>query len=98
MIPMIARFIGREQGRIKFDETKKPMKIGGHAFSADMNMVDLKGKTKVSISVKTKEMGAIDLKLQEKADEYEKNSRWWNFHNRYERAQNTHHKFPCITS
>ena len=61
-----------EQGRLKFETPKKPMKIDGHPFLA--NMVDVGGKrnalqTKVLTSQSTKESRAVDPKAQITADE-----------------------------
>ena len=61
-----------EQGRLKFETPKKPMKIGGHPFPA--NMVDVGEKrnalqTKVITSQSVKESGAVDPKTQIMADE-----------------------------
>lgn len=44
-----------DQGKIKFDENKKSMKIDGHPFLAEINMVDFKGKEKVLTSARAKE-------------------------------------------
>lgn len=55
-----------EQGRIKFEETKKTMKIDEHHFSADANLVGItmiKGKAKVLTSARAKESRAVDPKL-----------------------------------
>ena len=61
-----------EQGRLKFEAPKKPMKIDGHPFPA--NMVDVGGKrnalwTKVLTSQSAKKSGAVDPKAQITADE-----------------------------
>ena len=61
-----------EQGRLKFEVPKKPMKIYQHPFST--NMVDIGGKknvlqTKVLMSQSAKESGAIDPKAQVSADD-----------------------------
>ena len=61
-----------EQGRLKFEAPKKPMKIDGHLFPT--NMVDVGGKinalqTKVLPSQSAKEFGAVDPKAQITADE-----------------------------
>ena len=61
-----------EQGRLKFEMPKKPMKIDGHLFPT--NMVDVGGKrnalqTKVLTSQSAKESGAVDPKAQITADE-----------------------------
>lgn len=63
-----------EQGRIKFEEVKKPMKIDGHPFPAGTNMVEIslaKGKAKVLTSARAKEFGAIDPEVQLLANEFE---------------------------
>jgi len=65
-----------EQGRLKFEAPKKPMKIDGHPFST--NMVDVGGKrnalqTKVLTSQSAKESGAVDPKAQKTADEAKDN-------------------------
>jgi len=55
-----------EQGKIKFEEVKKPMKIDGHPFTASTNMVEIslmKGKAKVLTSARAKESGAVDPKM-----------------------------------
>lgn len=54
------------QGRIKFEETKKSMKIDGHPFPTDTNMIEItmvKEKTKVLTSARAKESEAVDPKL-----------------------------------
>ena len=56
-----------EQGKLKFEAPKKPMKIDGHPFPT--NMVDVGGKrnalqTKVLTSQSAKESGAVDPKAQ----------------------------------
>jgi len=61
-----------EQGRLKFEAPKKPMKIDGHLFPT--NMVDVGGKinalqTKVLPSQLAKEFGAVDPKAQITGDE-----------------------------
>ena len=61
-----------EQGRLKFETPKKPMKIDGHTFHA--NMVDVGGKrnalqTKVLTSQSAKESRAVDPKAQIMANE-----------------------------
>ena len=61
-----------EQGRLKFETPKKPMKIDGHPFPA--NMVDVGKKrnglqTKMITSQSAKESGAVDPKAQIMADE-----------------------------
>ena len=61
-----------EQGRLKFEAPKKPMKIDGHPLPT--NMVDVGGtrnalQTKVLMSQSAKESGAIDPKAQITADE-----------------------------
>ena len=61
-----------EQGRLKFEAPKKPMKIDGHPFPT--NMIDVGGKrnvlqTKVLMSQSTKESRAVDPKAQITADE-----------------------------
>ena len=61
-----------EQGRLKFETPKKPMKIDGHPFSTNMIDVGKKGnelQTKVLTSQSAKESGAIDPKAQIMADE-----------------------------
>ena len=61
-----------EQGRLKFETPKKPMKIDGHPFLA--NMVDV-GKKRNALQMKmltsqsAKESGAVDPKAQITADE-----------------------------
>ena len=61
-----------EQGRLKFETPKKPMKIDGHSFPA--NMVDVGKKsnalqTKMLTSQSAKESVAVDPKAQIMADE-----------------------------
>ena len=54
-----------EQGRLKFETPKKPMKIDGHSFPANMVDVGKKGnalQTKVLTSQSAKESGAVDPK------------------------------------
>jgi len=61
-----------QQGRLKFDTPRK-MKVDDNPFPRDQNMVDarlLKGKTKVLTSVRSKETGTIDPKMQISTDEY----------------------------
>ena len=61
-----------EQGRLKFETPKKPMKIDVHPFPA--NMVDV-GKKRNALQMKmltsqsAKDSGAIDPKAQKTADE-----------------------------
>ena len=60
------------QGRLKFETPKKPMKIDGHPFPA--NMVDVGKKssalqTKMLMSQSAKESGTTDPKAQITADE-----------------------------
>jgi hypothetical protein len=63
-----------EQGRIKFEEVKKTMKIGRHSFLAGTNMVKIilmKGKAKVLLTLaREKESGAIDPKVHLSKDEF----------------------------
>ena len=62
-----------EQGRIKFESARRPMKIDGHPFPASTNMVDvtlIKGKAKVLTSAKAKEARTVDPRMQITADEY----------------------------
>ena len=61
-----------EQGKLKFEVPKKPMKIDQHPFPT--NMVDIGGKknalqTKLLMSQSAKESGAIDPKAQISADD-----------------------------
>ena len=61
-----------EQGRLKFETPKKPMKIDGHPFPT--NMVDVGGKrnalqTKLLTSQSAKEFGVVDPKAEITADE-----------------------------
>jgi len=61
-----------EQGRLKFETPKKPMKVDGHPFPANMVDVGKKGnalQTKVLTSQSAKESGAVDPKAQLTADE-----------------------------
>ena len=51
------------------------MKVDDNPFPRDQNMVDgmlLKGKTKVLTSIRAKETGTVDPKMQILADEYRK--------------------------
>jgi hypothetical protein len=61
-----------EQGRIKFENPAKPMKIDGHPFPT--NMVEVsdtsnKGKAKVLTFEWAEQSRAVDPKLQISADE-----------------------------
>ena len=61
-----------QQGRLKFDTPRK-MKVDDNPFLGDQNMVDaglFKGKTKVLTSIKPREAGTVDPKMQISADEY----------------------------
>ena len=61
-----------EQGRLKFETPKKPMKIDGHPFPANMVDVGRKGntlQTKMLTSQSAKESGVVDPKAQITADE-----------------------------
>ena len=61
-----------EQGRQKFETPKKPMKIDGHPFPANMVDVGKKGnalQTKMLMSQSAKDSGAVDTKAQIMADE-----------------------------
>ena len=61
-----------EHGRLKFETPKKPMKIDGHPFLANMVDVGMKGntlQTKMLTSQSAKESGAVDPKAQVMADE-----------------------------
>ena len=61
-----------EQGRHKFETPKKPMKIDGYPFPANMVDVGKKGntlQTKMLTSQSAKESGAVDPKAQITADE-----------------------------
>ena len=61
-----------QQERLKFDTPQK-MKVDDDPFPEDQNMVDVglfKGKTKVLTSIKSKEAGTVDPKMQISADEY----------------------------
>ena len=61
-----------EQGRLKFETSKKPMKLDGHPFPANMVDVGKKGnalQTKVLTSQSAKESGAVDPKAQITANE-----------------------------
>ena len=61
-----------EQGRLKFETPKRPMKIDGHLFPANMVDVGKKGnalQTKVLTSQSAKESGAVDPKAQITANE-----------------------------
>ena len=49
------------------------MKVDDNPFLGDQNMVDarlLKGKTKVLTSIRSRETGTVDPKMQISADEY----------------------------
>ena len=61
-----------EQGRLKFEMPKKPMKIDGHPFPANMVDVGKKGnalQTNMLTSQSAKDFGAVDPKAQITADE-----------------------------
>ena len=61
-----------EQGRLKFETPKTPMKIDRHPFPANMVDVGKKGnalQTKMLTSQSAKESGAVDPKAQITADE-----------------------------
>ena len=61
-----------EQGRLKFETPKKPMKIDGHPFPANMVDVGKKGnalQTKMLTLQSAKESRAVDPKAQITADE-----------------------------
>src|SRR6185295_4707261 len=61
-----------EQDRLKFETPKKPMKIDGHQFPANMVDVGKKGnalQTKMTTSQSAKESGAVDPNAQMTADE-----------------------------
>ena len=61
-----------EQGKLKFETPKKPMKIDGHPFLANMVDVGKKGnalQTKMLTSQSPKDSGAVDPKAQITADE-----------------------------
>ena len=69
---------GYSAGRLKFDMPRK-MKVDDNPFLGDQNMVDarlFKGKTKVLTSIKSKEAGTVDHKMQISADEYRKIRRY----------------------
>jgi hypothetical protein len=61
-----------EQGRIKFENPAKPMKIDGHHFAT--NTVELgdpgnKGKAKMLTSEMARQSGTVDPEMQVSADE-----------------------------
>ena len=61
-----------EQGRLKFETPKKPMKIDGHPFPANMVDVGKKGNAlqiKMLTSQSAKESSAVDPKAQITAGE-----------------------------
>ena len=61
-----------EQGRPKFETPKRPMKINGHPFPANMVDVGKKGnalQTKMLTSQSAKDSGTLDPKAQIMADE-----------------------------
>ena len=61
-----------EQGRLKFETPKKPMKIDGYLFPANMVDVGKKGnalRTKMLTSQSAKDSGAVDPKAQITAEE-----------------------------
>ena len=61
-----------EQGRLKFETPKKPMKIYGHPFPPNMVDVGKKGNAlqiKMLTSQSAKESGAVDPKAQITANE-----------------------------
>ena len=62
----------KEQGRLKFEAPKKPMKIDGHPFPANVVDVGKKGnalQTKMLTSQSAKDSGTLDPKAQIMADE-----------------------------
>ena len=55
------------------EDTPRKMKVDDNPFPGDQNMVDaglFKGKTKVLTSIKSKEAGTVDPKMQISADKY----------------------------
>ena len=61
-----------EQGRLKFEMPKNPMKIDGHPFPTNMIAVGRKRnalQTKVLTSQSAKESGAVDPRAQVSTDE-----------------------------
>jgi hypothetical protein len=53
-----------EQGRIQLEENKKPVKIDQHPFVAmDVNMVELRGKTKVLTLERARKSGSVDPRV-----------------------------------
>lgn len=61
-----------EQGRIKFRNPNKSMKIDGHPFptnALDINNQEAEGKAKVLTSSHTKKSGVVDPKAQISANE-----------------------------
>ena len=61
-----------EQGRLKFETPKQPMKIDGHMFPANMVDVGKKGnalQTKMLTSQSAKDSRAVDPKAQITVDE-----------------------------
>ena len=56
-----------ESGRIKFDKTQKPMKIGQHPFPT--NMLDAKAKTKVLTSETPEKNASVDPQHQITTDD-----------------------------
>ena len=65
-----------EHGRLKFETPKKPTKIDGHPFPANMVDVGMKGNTlhtKMLTSQSAKESGAVDPKAQISANEVKGN-------------------------
>jgi hypothetical protein len=83
-----------EQGRIKFENPAKPMKIDGHPFPTNMvevNDQDVKGKSKVFTSEKARRSGAIDPEVQVSADELKD----WS---RHEQGQSSRGPRRAVTS
>ena len=87
-----------EQGRIKFEDNKKPMKIVGHPFPINMVEIDNKLKSKVLISARAKESRAVDPDVQITADELRARSHH-QAESRYEHWESSRaHGAPRVTS
>jgi hypothetical protein len=68
-----------EQGRIKFENPTKLMKIDGHLFPANMVEVssqDVEGMSKELTSKRAKQTGVVGPKMQISADRLKSQSRY----------------------
>ena len=87
-----------EQGRIKFEDNKKPMKIDGHPFPVNIVEINNKLKSKVLTSARARESGAVDPEVQITVDELMVRSSLQNG-GRYEGGDSSrNHGSPLVTS